>query len=180
MSNVDNPKMKYEYTRYILRLCSCWDDCKMQPQFLQHVTFDSLELKVNSSQRKHQTFSWSHIGNHLLARLAPLCSFPVWDLEVFGELPNLLMVTYWQSPPSPTCTSLQFSDVGFGIVLGAANKFLRDVYCCASFGTDLLVVTYCLHWLILVHQCDSPSQPHLPMFVYIPKQLHGRRFLTLA
>ena len=66
---------------------SCQDDGKMQPQFLQHVTIESLEVKVKPSQRKHQTFSWSHIGNRLLARLAPLCSFPVWDLEVFGELP---------------------------------------------------------------------------------------------
>ena len=87
MSNVDNPKMKYQYTRYILRLCSCRDDCKMQPQFLQHVTFESLEVNVKPSQRKHRTFSWSTNGNLLLARLAPLCSFPEWDLEVFGELP---------------------------------------------------------------------------------------------
>ena len=55
---------------------------------------------------------------------------------------NLLTVTYWQSPPSPTCTSLEFSSTRFGSVWGAANKFLRDVYCCSSFGTDLLVASY--------------------------------------
>ena len=63
----------------------------MQPQFLQHVTFKSLEVKP--SQRKHQTFSWSPIGNRLLARLAPLCSFPEWDLEVFGELPTFVSIS---------------------------------------------------------------------------------------
>ena len=39
------------------------------------------------SQCKHRIFSVIYIGNCLLARLAPLCCFLVWDLEVFGELP---------------------------------------------------------------------------------------------
>ena len=59
---------------------------KSKPQYLQHVTFESLEVKVMPTQRKYRTFLVSHIGNRLLTQRAPLCSFPMWDLEVFGEL----------------------------------------------------------------------------------------------
>ena len=58
----------------------------MRPQFLQQSTFESLDLKVKASQCKHRILSVAHIGNRLLARLAPLCIFPVCALEVFGEL----------------------------------------------------------------------------------------------
>ena len=53
---------------------------------LQQSTFESLEVKVKPTQCKHRTFLVSHNGNRLIAPLAPLCSFSVWDLEVFREL----------------------------------------------------------------------------------------------
>ena len=76
--------MKSEHITHISRDCgSCGDDGKFYPQFLQHVTFEFLEVKVKPLQHEHRTFSISHIGNFLLAQLAPLYSFLVWDLEVF-------------------------------------------------------------------------------------------------
>ena len=66
---------------------SCGDDGKMQPQILEQSSFESLEVKVKPSQWKHQTFLVSYIGNRLLARLAPLISFSLWDLEVSWERP---------------------------------------------------------------------------------------------
>ena len=107
----------------------------MRPQFLQQSAFESLDLKVKASQCKHWIFSIAHIGNHLLALLAPLCIFPVFVLEVFWELPIISCEISTDAPLFAPSACFRLMDqpsswlVGFG-----APTWYTTIYLISKMG----------------------------------------------